>query len=326
VLSALVAAHQKGIVHRDLKPENIFLARRDGMRPVPKLLDFGISKGGSADDSVSDVKGLGVPLCTPYYMSPEQARGERASDPRVDLWAVGVVLYEALSGVRPFSAKNYNALLVQVASARFEPLASLRPELNRELVRVVERALAKRLEDRYPTAQAFLDAVSSFRHDEVPPSYAVPSHRGRLESKSKVADEDSNDEATTVFKRSDVQAAARAFAIKAAAERAGGAAPLTVRSAVGRSGARASAARPERTGSHAVPKAAKASSREAQEQRRPLPKIPPAPAIPRPGKQRPLPRLYETLDDETTIVDPPSFSDTTATTKVQRGDLPPRRG
>ena len=113
-LGALGAAHAKGVLHRDLKPENIFLEDRSG-KTVVKLLDFGISKWIKRD--LDDPRRLAlsdVVVGTPYYMAPEQARGDGVLDMRVDLWALGVVLYEALCGRRPFVATNYNALLVKI--------------------------------------------------------------------------------------------------------------------------------------------------------------------------------------------------------------------
>ena len=122
VLSGLVAAHEKGIVHRDIKPENIFLTQRVGCPPLVKLLDFGVSKmtGGRAGAIRPEDLALtrtGMVMGTPYYMAPEQARGERDLDARVDLYACGVILYEALTGRRPFTAANYNALLMQILTA-----------------------------------------------------------------------------------------------------------------------------------------------------------------------------------------------------------------
>jgi len=122
VLSGLVAAHEQQIVHRDIKPENIFLTRRVGCPPLVKVLDFGVSKmtgplGASVRQEDLALTRTGMVMGTPYYMAPEQARGERDLDVRVDLYACGVILYEALTGRRPFVALNYNALLVQILTA-----------------------------------------------------------------------------------------------------------------------------------------------------------------------------------------------------------------
>ena len=169
VLSALAAAHQRGVIHRDLKPDNIFLSRREGMRPVPKLLDFGISRADEIEDTVDRTGNL-VDAGTPYYMAPEQARGDRHFDARVDLWSAGVVLYEALTGQRPFAAKNYNALLFEILSVAPRPLREHDPSLSTGLQRVVERALAKRQDDRYLSAIEFQNALRSYKNleDEAP--------------------------------------------------------------------------------------------------------------------------------------------------------------
>ncbi len=175
VLSALAAAHQRGVVHRDLKPENIFLSTRDGMRPVPKLLDFGISKAVDIEDSMSDTTGEGLAAGTPYYMAPEQARGDRQVDWRVDLWAAGVVLYEGLSGHRPFTAKNFNALLLEIQSAPHRPLLEHDRMLSLGLSRVVDKALAKNADQRYQMALDFQNALRNHKDLEGPaPRTIVP--------------------------------------------------------------------------------------------------------------------------------------------------------
>jgi serine/threonine protein kinase len=292
ILSAVVAAHQKGVIHRDLKPENIFLSHRPGMRPMPKLLDFGIAKAASLDDSVSDIKGMNAPsIAPPYYMAPEQARGERKLDHRVDIWAAGAVLYEMLSGRRPFIARNYNALLVEILSAVQPPLRELRPGLHPSFDAIVARALAKSKHDRFASAEAFLEALRVFKRDEQPPSIRQP-----------IATEDTsgdNDE-TTVYRRGGgtiVQAMPS---------------PATRRSPqVGRapSSTRPPPAARSQPGSKSAPSAKPAATAKPAAASKPAP----APKVPRPS----LPRLYE--DDESTIVDPPrfpfdpSFSDTSTT-------------
>ena len=160
VLSGLVAAHEQQIVHRDIKPENVFLTRRVGCRPLVKLLDFGVSKmtglpvaGARQEDLI--LTRTGMVMGTPYYMAPEQARGERDLDARVDLYACGVILYEALTGKRPFTAANYNALLVQILSAAPRPASELRPALPPGFDAVIDKAMAQRRQDRYAGAADF---------------------------------------------------------------------------------------------------------------------------------------------------------------------------
>jgi serine/threonine-protein kinase len=164
ILGALAATHRKGIVHRDLKPENIFLARTPGSaEPIPKLLDFGISKVTALDADLHLTR-TGMVMGTPYYMAPEQARGERI-DHRVDLYAVGVILYECLAGRRPFLAPNYNALLVQILSGEPKPLRSLRPALAEDFEPVLRRAMHKHPGQRFQTAAELQEALVRLRAD-----------------------------------------------------------------------------------------------------------------------------------------------------------------
>ncbi len=164
VLSGLVAAHEKGIVHRDIKPENIFLTRRVGCPPVAKILDFGVSKMIGPALSVPlnehgeeemDLTRPGMVMGTPFYMSPEQARGDRNLDARVDLYACGIMLYEALTGRRPFLANTYTQLLMLILSASPKAVREIRPGLPVQFDRVVEKAMARKREDRYQTAADF---------------------------------------------------------------------------------------------------------------------------------------------------------------------------
>jgi serine/threonine protein kinase len=164
VLSGLIAAHDKGIVHRDIKPENIFLARRVGCPPIVKILDFGVSKmmpqfqGG---DEQLDLTRTGMVMGTPYYMSPEQARGERNLDGRVDVYACGVMMYEAIVGKRPFLAPNYNALLLSIINTTPKPIREVRPATPPALQAIVAHSMAKARDDRYPSANAVLRDIQA---------------------------------------------------------------------------------------------------------------------------------------------------------------------
>jgi len=166
VLSGLVAAHEKRIVHRDIKPENVFLTKRVGCPPVAKLLDFGVSKMigplVSGDEDL-DLTRTGMVMGTPYYMSPEQARGDRNLDARVDLYACGVIMYEALTGRRPFTAANYNALLLQILMTKPRPARELRPALPQGFDAVLDKSMARAREDRYQTAAEFQRDLQSLR-------------------------------------------------------------------------------------------------------------------------------------------------------------------
>jgi serine/threonine-protein kinase len=172
VLSGLVAAHEKGIVHRDIKPENVFLTKRVGIPPVAKLLDFGVSKmilTGDSSREELDLTRTGMVMGTPFYMSPEQARGDRNLDARVDLWACGVLMYEALTGKRPYMAANYNALLLQILSSTPRPARELRPALPEGFEEVIGRAMMRDRNERYQTAPEFQRALSAL-HARRPPS------------------------------------------------------------------------------------------------------------------------------------------------------------
>lgn len=160
LLSALDAAHAAGIVHRDVKPDNVFLVERHGCAPLVKLLDFGMCRRAAPthDHYLRDDATLtraGQVVGTPEYMSPEQVSGDRAFDARIDLYAVGVVLYEILSGQRAFPGKNPREVVVSVLVRSPSPLRSLRPELPLILDRIVARAMDRDRSCRYASAAEF---------------------------------------------------------------------------------------------------------------------------------------------------------------------------
>jgi serine/threonine-protein kinase len=132
------------VVHRDLKPRNIFLCGEpDARHPVPRVLDFGIARTArEADMHESTLTGSGTVVGTPQYMAPEQLL-EASAEPSVDVYALGVILYECLSGQRPFHGPNYNALVVQITTTTARALHELRPDLPRGLCALVHRALAR---------------------------------------------------------------------------------------------------------------------------------------------------------------------------------------
>jgi serine/threonine-protein kinase len=165
--SALAAAHAKGIVHRDIKPENVFLLRRKEQDFV-KVVDFGISKSLRASDAEEEAPRLtqtGMVLGTPLYMSPEQARGDDDLDPRVDVYALGVILYEAATGRVPFSGTNYLSVISQVLNEEPARPRQLRPELSEEFEAIVLHAMAKDRKERYPSADAMLVDIASLLDD-----------------------------------------------------------------------------------------------------------------------------------------------------------------
>ncbi|MDO9021810.1 MAG: serine/threonine-protein kinase [Deltaproteobacteria bacterium] len=159
VMGALVAAHRRGVIHRDLKPENIFLARNAGGGLVPKLIDFGISKFVDQTNVERSRTRTGMAVGTPQYMSPEQASGDRDVDARSDVWSMGAVLYELLSGVPPFDAPNYNLLIVQVITQPPPRIETVMPGIPVALAAALHRALEPDRERRFQSMQEFLGAL-----------------------------------------------------------------------------------------------------------------------------------------------------------------------
>jgi serine/threonine-protein kinase len=159
IVGALGAAHRKGIIHRDMKPENVFLVRREGAAgETAKILDFGISKTLGSADTMS-LTATGAVVGTPYYLSPEQARGARQVDHRVDIWSVGVLMYEAVTGVVPFNADNYNALMIKILHDRPTPPTVFRPLVPAAVEAIILTALAHDPGDRFENADAMLEAL-----------------------------------------------------------------------------------------------------------------------------------------------------------------------
>ena len=159
VCDALAASHKCGIVHRDLKPDNIILLQRGRERDFVKLLDFGIAKltGGSAMGSHRTR--TGIVMGTPAYMSPEQCEGRDSVDRRTDVYALGIVLYEMLTGRVPFVGEGYGEILVQHLTQRPVPPSQFRM-LPAHVEVVVLKALEKRADMRYPTMEEFMRAMS----------------------------------------------------------------------------------------------------------------------------------------------------------------------
>jgi serine/threonine-protein kinase len=166
VCDGLDVAHRAGIIHRDLKPDNLFVTKRKDGSDLIKILDFGIAKLVEAGPD-GRVTRSGAVLGTPYYMAPEQARGEKGIDFRVDIYAVGVVAYELLSGKKPHPGDGYNAILAHILTQPIAPLASLRPELPPALVRVIERALASDPSARPNSAVELAAALMPLSRPEV---------------------------------------------------------------------------------------------------------------------------------------------------------------
>ncbi|MBI2894278.1 MAG: serine/threonine protein kinase [Deltaproteobacteria bacterium] len=164
ILDALAAAHSAGVVHRDLKPENIFLSRVGGRDDFVRVLDFGISKmtadGGQEATSLTRT---GIVMGTAHYMAPEQARGHRDIDSRVDLYATGAILYEMLTGRVAYDGESSNEIIIKLATEPFVPPREHRPDLPEEVEAIVLRAMARRREDRFATAAEMSEAVLGAR-------------------------------------------------------------------------------------------------------------------------------------------------------------------
>ena len=158
VCRGLAAAHAQGIVHRDLKPANLFLCRREDGSELVKLLDFGIAKL-QAKGAESTTR-TGAMIGTPYYMPPEQARGRRDLDHRADIYALGTVLYELLSGEKAHPGDSYNEILYHVLMETPRPLCGIRLELEPELCDVIERAMASDADDRYASVDELARGLS----------------------------------------------------------------------------------------------------------------------------------------------------------------------
>jgi serine/threonine-protein kinase len=163
---ALEEAHARGIVHRDLKPENLFITvAADGSDWV-KVLDFGISKvmdnGGpqAAGPKMPKLTRVGTTVGTPEYMAPEQLRGAGDLDGSADVYSLGCVLYEALSGRRPFTAPRYEDLVRMICNTDPVPLQQLRSDLPPAFSEIVMRAMARDRKARIPTARALRDALA----------------------------------------------------------------------------------------------------------------------------------------------------------------------
>jgi serine/threonine protein kinase len=164
VAKALDAAHAKGIAHRDLKAENVFLATDPDGGVWPKLLDFGIAKLLAPDDGLKHKTRTGMPVGTPYYMSPEQCRGKDV-DHRTDYYAFGILAYRALAGTFPFDADNPMSILMQQVNVDAEPPSTHAPELPAAIDDVVLWLMAKDPNDRPPdlrtAMRAFEEAAQS---------------------------------------------------------------------------------------------------------------------------------------------------------------------
>lgn len=157
VLRALAHAHRLNIVHRDLKPDNIFLLPGT-KQPFPVLLDFGIAKVlGAPEQSIETV--TGTIIGTPQYMAPEQALGSSENTPQLDIYAMGVVLFECLAGERPIDGNNPATVLAKLVTGRVPSLRSVAPDVAESIAAIVTTALSPEAKDRFDSCDLFADAL-----------------------------------------------------------------------------------------------------------------------------------------------------------------------
>jgi eukaryotic-like serine/threonine-protein kinase len=163
-LIALAAAHTNGVVHRDLKPENLFCTRGQDGACLIKVLDFGISRleRSERDRSSASVTAPSAVMGTPLYMSPEQLRDPRAVDARSDIWSIGVVLYELVTGVAPFSGASLGDIAIKIATEPPPPLVSVAPSIASRLDDVLSRCLHKERDERFANVAQLARALEPF--------------------------------------------------------------------------------------------------------------------------------------------------------------------
>lgn len=167
IAAAMIASHEAGVIHRDLKPENILISS-DGHVWV---LDFGIAKGRQGRQEVQELTKGGMMVGTPMYMSPEQAMGQDA-DARSDLYAMGLMFFEMLTGERPYTEVDPTRLLITRISKRALTLGEVRPDLplSKELEGVIAQTLMCNPEERFDDVQDFLEALQACRGSQAPAS------------------------------------------------------------------------------------------------------------------------------------------------------------
>ena len=179
VLRGLQAAHVAGIVHRDLKPDNIFILKeKAGQRDYVKIIDFGISKFAEQQGGVSSrMTRTGALMGTPHYMAPEQATGSTDIDRRTDVYAIGIILYEMVTGRLPFEAETFNQLLFEIALAKLIPARQVVPDLDPGIDSIIMKATARDPVHRFQSAQDFIAALDEWERSgsavSVPPEQSI---------------------------------------------------------------------------------------------------------------------------------------------------------
>jgi hypothetical protein len=164
IARALDYAHFRGIIHRDIKPANIMISRQGAV----KLMDFGIAR----DDTLTDLTETGTGLGTPSYMSPEQILGDKL-DFRSDLFSFGIVLYQMVTGSKPFVEDEARTVMQKIRLDRYTPARKLNPAVPRTLERILARCMEKMPANRYPSTQALIDDLMEFLAARVPINYSA---------------------------------------------------------------------------------------------------------------------------------------------------------
>ena len=191
VARGLDEAHTRGLIHRDLKPGNIFFSIAKSGEVFPKVLDFGISKETSSEHFDYVKTSTGAVLGSPAYMSPEQASGELDIDARTDIWALGVIMYEALTGQLPFDANNYNALMLCIITQPHRPAIELAPHIPPDLSHLIDQLLTKEPNNRVKSSGELATQLERIyakltdtpltrpeRHISIPPPADYPTQHG----------------------------------------------------------------------------------------------------------------------------------------------------
>jgi len=168
---AVAEAHSLGIVHRDLKPSNLFLTERPDRSPLVKVLDFGISKALRGGDSSSQLHmtATAAIMGSPQYMSPEQIRSSKTVDARADVWALGTILHELLTGSPPYVADTIPGLLAMIVADPPPALCAVRPDAPPQLEAVILRCLEKNRDQRFASVAALARALERFASTECKP-------------------------------------------------------------------------------------------------------------------------------------------------------------
>lgn len=310
---ALGEAHEKGIVHRDLKPENLFLTRAANGEPRLKILDFGISKrlgGGGRHATMTGTVG------SPHYMAPEQLRAAKDVDHRVDVWSLGVVLYELLAGAPAFDGETVAQVCTQVLMHRPPPLAQVRPEVGAQLSRVVERCLEVDRDQRFASVTQL--------------AYALEGARGPEITALEFLDDDAVTEVVGVRRRSFARVAAALAATTVLAALAAVVVHIGPRTSLERvrSAAAARLVEPRRAERVAQVRVEQARAIQRPPPAPPEPPPPPRPrvivvtrAAPRPPPVPPEPPVAELASTEAAPVSPPRAAPSTQMTQRVQGEL-----